>query len=237
MPLRRLLSRPQSLFQGPQLFRRSRPQLTPKCHARPRPQCQTRNNSTKPSTPPTPNGGSRNPNSSCGANKNPTTRAQRILSRLPPSLRKYTDRLRDAPLHHVVAFLILHEITAVLPLFGLFGVFHYTNLLPISYMMEHYGGYVDEGIGRFERYFKKKGWIGADEEREALAESSNEARQDEVLQLWESSNARYKIVVEVALAYAVTKALLPLRIAASVWATPWFARVLGGLRRFTRRKQ
>lgn len=104
-------------------------------------------------------------------------------------------------------------------------------------MMEHYGGYVDEGIGRFERYFKKKGWIGADEEREALAESSNEARQDEVLQLWESSNARYKIVVEVALAYAVTKALLPLRIAASVWATPWFARVLGGLRRFTRRKQ
>ncbi|KAK0720392.1 hypothetical protein B0H67DRAFT_575991 [Lasiosphaeris hirsuta] len=235
MSLRRLFSRPQSLHQGPQLAPRSRRQLVPKCHIVSRLQCQTRNNSTRPSTSPTSNGGSSNPNSPNGA-KNPTTRAQRIISRLPSSLRKYTDRLRDAPLSHVVAFLILHEVTAVVPLFGLFGVFHYTNLLPISYMMEHYGSYVHEGVGRFERYFRKKGWIEADEEREVSADNS-EAQRDNVLQLWESSDASYKIVVEVALAYAVTKALLPLRIVASVWATPWFARVLGGLRRFTRHKQ
>ena len=37
-----------------------------------------------------------------------------------------------------------------------------------------------------------------------------------------------KIVVEVATAYAVTKAILPLRLMLSVWATPWFARVAVG---------
>jgi len=36
----------------------------------------------------------------------------------------------------------------------------------------------------------------------------------------------------VATAWAVVKALLPLRIAMSLWATPWFARVvLGGVGR------
>lgn len=33
-------------------------------------------------------------------------------------------------------------------------------------------------------------------------------------------------MVEFATAYAVTKALLPVRLVGSVWATPWFARVV-----------
>ena len=37
-----------------------------------------------------------------------------------------------------------------------------------------------------------------------------------------------RIVIEVAAAYAITKALLPLRLMLSVWATPWFARVVVG---------
>jgi len=36
--------------------------------------------------------------------------------------------------------------------------------------------------------------------------------------------------VEIALAYAITKALLPLRILASLWATPWAAGLLVRLR-------
>ena len=32
-----------------------------------------------------------------------------------------------------------------------------------------------------------------------------------------------RVVVELATAYAVTKALLPLRLVLSVWGTPWFA--------------
>ena len=35
-------------------------------------------------------------------------------------------------------------------------------------------------------------------------------------------------MLEVATAYAVTKALLPARLMLSVWATPWFARVVIG---------
>ncbi|KAK3327603.1 hypothetical protein B0T19DRAFT_441568 [Cercophora scortea] len=173
-----------------------------------------------------------------GNGKNPITRAERILSRLPASLQKYTIQLRDAPVSHVVAFLILHEITAVVPLFGLFGVFHYTDFVPIGYMLENYGGYVREGVGRFERYFTKKGWFGfgSVEEENAMA-AIGDAEDDTVLRRWESSDGKYKFVVEVALAYALTKVLLPVRILASVGATPWFAGVLVRLRNLTRSKR
>ncbi|KEZ39890.1 hypothetical protein SAPIO_CDS8843 [Scedosporium apiospermum] len=77
----------------------------------------------------------------------PNTRASKILSKLPPSLQKYTTRLRNAPVSHVVAFLILHEITAIVPLFGLFGVFHYTQYAPVGYITDHWGGV---GVGYYE---------------------------------------------------------------------------------------
>lgn len=40
---------------------------------------------------------------------------------------------------------------------------------------------------------------------------------------WNVGEGGVRVVVEFATAYAVTKVLLPLRIIASVWATPWFA--------------
>ncbi len=170
-----------------------------------------------------------------------SSRAERILSKLPSSLQKYTRRLKDAPVSHVIAFLILHEITAVVPLLGLFGVFHYTNYVPIGYILGHFGGTVGDGMQRFERYFRRKGWFGfgaEDDEggQEGLrAGSMNGAgsAEDAVLERWTGTDVKYKTVVEVALAYAVTKALLPVRILVSLWATPWFAGVLGRLRRVT----
>ena len=39
-----------------------------------------------------------------------------ILNKLPPRLRPYATRLRNAPLSHITAFLILHEVTAIVPL-------------------------------------------------------------------------------------------------------------------------
>ncbi|KAG7288922.1 hypothetical protein NEMBOFW57_005282 [Staphylotrichum longicolle] len=83
-------------------------------------------------------------------------RADAILARLPAPLRRYASRLRGAPVAHVVAFLVLHELTAVVPLLGLFGLFHYTEHVPVAWMVGHYGGYVREGVGRFERYFRRK---------------------------------------------------------------------------------
>lgn len=182
---------------------------------------QTRQTSTttpKPPAPPDP----------------PSTRASHLLSRLPPSLQKYTTRLRSAPLSHITAFLILHELTAIVPLVGLFGVFHYTQLAPVGYMLEHYGGYVRQGTERFEGYFRRKGWFGFEkgEEKEKRGDGEGE---DEVMRRWEGGEGRYRIVVEVALAYALTKVLLPVRVVGSLWATPWLAGVLGRVRGLVKR--
>ncbi|EFX02074.1 hypothetical protein CMQ_2123 [Grosmannia clavigera kw1407] len=148
---------------------------------------------------------------------------------------RYTRRLRDAPVSHIVAFLILHEITAIVPLFGLFGLFHYTDYVPIGYMTGNFGGQVLEGVRRFEKYFKRKGWFGFGSEDGAedngqTVDNSGNSDGSTVLNLWESFDAKYKIVVEIGLAYAITKALLPLRIVFSLSATPWFAGVLARLR-------
>lgn len=167
----------------------------------------------------------------------PQSRADRILSRLPAPLQKYTARLRHAPVSHVVAFLVLHELTAVVPLLALFGVFHYTDLVPLRYMMEHYGGYVREGVARFERYFRRKGWFGfggelGEEAGEGKVVDVRQGGDDEVvMERWESQDGKYRLVVEVALAYSITKVFLPVRIVGSIWATPWFAGVLARIRR------
>lgn len=57
-------------------------------------------------------------------------RADKVLNHVPRFLRRYTDGLRNAPVTHVVAFLILHELTAIIPLIGLASYFHYANWLP-----------------------------------------------------------------------------------------------------------
>ncbi|KAH6637012.1 hypothetical protein F5144DRAFT_628971 [Chaetomium tenue] len=190
--------------------------------------------------PPTP------PNPSPSPQK-PTTRLHRILTRLPPPLQHYTTRLRSAPTTHVVAFLLLHELTAVVPLAGLFALFHYTEQVPVAWMVAHCGGYVREGVGRFERWFWRRGLFGfgdvgvtegegGDVEGEGGGKGDGQGvvGADAVLSRWEA-DPKYRILVEVGLAYALTKVLLPVRIVASVWATPWFAGVLGRLRRVVRR--
>ena len=170
--------------------------------------------------------------------KSAASRIDRITARLPRPLQKYTTGLRNAPVSHVVSFLILHEITAILPLFALFGVFHYTNWVPVTWMTDHFGGYVQSGIGRFEKYFARKEWFGFTREdiETVSGQGSKQEQTQEAMARFESGELKYKILVEVALAYAVTKALLPIRIMASVSATPWFARILVKSRAFMSRK-
>jgi hypothetical protein len=140
---------------------------------------------------------------------------------------------------HVTAFLVLHELTAIVPLFVLFGAFHYyVDVSPVeSWMRANYGTYVSQGMERFERYFRRKGWFGfsPEDDREAIRREVEDGELERDKERDEAAARRYKVVVEVALAYAVTKALLPVRIIGSVWATPWFAGVLGRLRRVVRR--
>lgn len=68
--------------------------------------------------------------SSSSTNDKPLTRIDKILSRVPKFLRPWTNGLRNAPASNVVAFLILHELTAAVPLVGLAGLFHYADWLP-----------------------------------------------------------------------------------------------------------
>ncbi|KAK0635173.1 hypothetical protein B0T17DRAFT_469630, partial [Bombardia bombarda] len=163
-------------------------------------------------------------------------RVQRIINKLPAYLKTYATRFKVAPVQHLVTFLVLHEVTAIVPLVGLFGLFHYTNVAPIGKVMEYYGDYVREGVARAERYFTKKGWFGFGEGEGEEAgvmtadggswlppinlEDSVEAQNDTVQSRWESADPKYKIAVEVALAYGLTKAMLPLRIMVSFWLTP-----------------
>ncbi|KAK3986305.1 protein family FLILHELTA [Cladorrhinum sp. PSN332] len=162
-------------------------------------------------------------NSTAPSSSTPLSRADRILDRLPGPLQKYASRLRGAPGTHVVAFLLLHEITAIIPVFALFGLFHYTDYVPI----QDFGMDVKEGAAKMIRYLQKKGLLRP-------ADGGVVEGPHEVAEKWESYKD-YRILVEFAAAYAVTKVLLPVRIAVSLWATPWFAGVLGGVKRLFRR--
>ncbi|KAF1986551.1 hypothetical protein K402DRAFT_393618 [Aulographum hederae CBS 113979] len=174
--------------------------------------------------------------SSKEANVKGQERVRRILASLPPFLRRPLSPLLSAPVSHITSFLILHEITAILPLIGLAAGFHWVwfpeNIIKGEArgggedmggwfgqgFGEGFGKTIEEGVGRYGRYFRRKGWVGEGVEEE-IERGEGEGGEGKGL----SSGAR--VVVEVATAYAITKALLPVRLMASLWATPWFARV------------
>ena len=91
------------------------------------------------------------------ASQKTRSRIVRITSRLPKFLQGYTTPLINAPLTHISAFLFLHELTAVIPLFGLAATFHYTRWMP-PFISE--GKWVSDGVEKFGNYFRRKGWLG-----------------------------------------------------------------------------
>ncbi|KAH6691333.1 hypothetical protein F5X68DRAFT_259413 [Plectosphaerella plurivora] len=183
-------------------------------------------------------------------NPSPDDRASRIIDRLPRRLQPYASSLRRAPVSHVVAFLILHEITAIVPLLALFSLFHYTSYTPTglaSSAAGYWGGDIGETSAKFARYFAKKGWFGLGEDAQAIDATGDEAagqgrtsaggstsngRRDASPSAYdtvgepEAYEGQYKVVTEVAVAWLITKGLLPARILLSVWATPWFAGIM-----------
>lgn len=165
------------------------------------------------------------------------SRLRRFNDRLPPFIRSYTTPLLGAPITHVTSFLILHEITAILPLFGLVAAFHYGNWLPDLTSGDYSGGTgaFDEGAKRFGRWLRRKGWVddtdvdvlvagGAQVEGQGPCAVNRQVPADN--NGMQGGRKGVRLVLEFATAYAITKALLPVRVAASVWATPWFARTI-----------
>jgi hypothetical protein len=170
------------------------------------------------STPPPPSSQPGRPPASSSP-KDPRSRLRQFNDRLPRFLRVVTTPLLGAPMTHVTSFLILHEITAIVPIFGLVGAFHYGNRMPDLSSSSGEGNAFDEGAARFGRWLRKKGWV-EESDVSAVKEHDTTALEHRSGQ----QQAGVRLVLEFATAYAITKALLPFRIVASVWATPWFAR-------------
>lgn len=105
---------------------------------------------TKPPPPPPP---------SIPSKENPPRILTRLSRRLPKFLHPYTNRLVSAPLSHITSFLILHELSAVVPLVALFGLFHYTSWLPGEWLGETV--WAKEKAEKLVRYLERKGyWKG-----------------------------------------------------------------------------
>ena len=187
-------------------------------------------------------------NSPLKATSQGNTRYTRIRARLDrwivrsPRLFKPTlITLRDAPTSYLISFAILHELTAIVPLASLTYAFHYYRWLP-PYFAE--GKWVTEGVEKYGRYFRRKGWLQdydqVEIERETKEGKALEIEGGGILGYWDRGNGTGRWLVELATAYAVTKVLLPLRIALSVLWAPGFARstlipITGLLRRGLKR--
>ncbi|PHH75016.1 hypothetical protein CDD82_4625 [Ophiocordyceps australis] len=142
---------------------------------------------------------------------------------MPESMKRYAAKMRQYPGSYITAFLILHEVTAVVPLVSLVLLFHYTTFMPMEYMMDMMQKYMNDSLVSFERYFRRKGYFGFKKEEGA---NSGEAEPQEAMERWRQGDPMYRILVETALAWAITKVLLPVRVIVSIEAAPWLAGVL-----------
>lgn len=124
---------------------------------------------------------------------------EKAASRFPKFMRAYAERINQAPVSHITSFLLLHELSAIVPLFGFWGGFYYFDYVP--------GGIPDWVIDHGTNFIKR------------MAERND----------WHFSEAAgrgSRIVLQGAASYAIVKAIMPLRLVFSVWATPFTAKWL-----------
>lgn len=143
-----------------------------------------------------------------GYNKHP------ILSKVPKFMRPYTTHFIRAPVSHVTAFLILHELTAIVPLIGTWYVLHQYHDLFMTASMDLPAWAIEKGTKII----------------------------DKAMQDWDfgdySFNDKVKFIMEGAYAYVIVKALFPIRIVFSLLGMPWFAKwfVLPFTKMFSKKK-
>lgn len=127
----------------------------------------------------------------------------------PKFMAKYAAKIGGAPMSHLTSFLLIHELTAIVPLFGIWGAFYYLDYVPL--------GMPDWLIENGSEFIRK------------MAQRNN----------WDimlHAETGAKIVAQGAASYAIVKAVLPLRLIFSLWCTPWVARrvvgpILGAFKR------
>ncbi|KAI5964641.1 uncharacterized protein KGF55_001710 [Candida pseudojiufengensis] len=119
-----------------------------------------------------------------------------ILKRVPKFLRNYASKFVNAPFSHLIAFIVLHEMTAIVPLFG------------IWYYLHQHPGYIPLDL---PQWAISKG---------AKVMDSMMGKID-----WNLNTAdKFSVIVEGAYAFTIVKFLLPIRIVISLYFMPWFAR-------------
>lgn len=124
----------------------------------------------------------------------------KILKRIPKFLRPYTTQFIYAPVSHVTAFLILHELTAIVPLVGVWYALHQYHDVFMSSTLDLPTWALEKGTKVIDEVLKE--WDFADY---SLAD-------------------KMKFISEGAYAYVIVKAMFPLRLAVSLLGMPYFAR-------------
>lgn len=138
----------------------------------------------------------------------------KILKRVPRFLRPYTTQFIYAPVSHVTSFLILHELTAIVPLVGVWYALHQYHDVLMSSPLDLPTWALEKGTKVI----------------------------DEVLKEWDFANYtlsdKTRFISEGAYAYVIVKAMFPLRLAVSLLGMPFFAKwfVLPITRLFSKKK-
>lgn len=123
--------------------------------------------------------------------------AGKALAKLPRFMGKYGDRFIGAPFSHIIAFLLVHELTAILPLFSLWYLFHVFDYTPTALPDWMFAA----GEDFIRKMGERNGWT------------------------WiTSAKDGSEILLQGVGAYAIVKATLPLRIMFSLWCMPWTAK-------------
>lgn len=120
-----------------------------------------------------------------------------IFKRIPKFLHPYTLGFMNAPVSHVTAFLLVHELTAIVPLFGLWGIFYYCDYTPVTGIPDWL---LLKGTHFIDILAERNGWTSL------------------------KTEAGANIVLQGAVAYAIVKVLLPFRAFISLASMPWAAR-------------
>ncbi|CEP61966.1 Mrx11p LALA0_S04e04676g [Lachancea lanzarotensis] len=114
-----------------------------------------------------------------------------------PKFKAYFDKLgQTSPVSTITSFLILHEVTAIVPLFALWWVLYKLNLeeqynLPIYFkdLLNQCGDSIQKLVDNHDQGFD-----------------------------------RNRLILSGAISYAVVKVLYPVRVLVSLWAAPFFFR-------------
>ncbi|KAI9343995.1 hypothetical protein BDR26DRAFT_857971 [Obelidium mucronatum] len=110
-----------------------------------------------------------------------------------------------APASHLTSFLILHELTAILPLPAIYYTLQATQLqvpIPPDVMIQ-----AEE---KMEKVMRRYGWL---DEKSEVSVGDGPA-----------IPSKTRMLVDMATSYAIVKLLMPVRLGLSLVLTPWFAR-------------